>query len=129
MAGIVAAEAERLLGASLGVNTYTAPTTSSGMRLALATSAPSDSAAGTEVSGGSYARQPIAFSTPASKATSNSGVVTFTNMPAATVTHIDVYDANGTPRRCWFGPLTASKTTQSGDSLSFAVAAVSISLA
>jgi hypothetical protein len=49
-------------------------------------------------------------------------------MPACTVTHIDIYDSNGTPRRCWFGALSASKTVGAGDTLSFASTAISVSL-
>lgn len=123
---IVVAEANRLLDASLGTASYTAPTTP--MKLALATSTGSNSAAGTEVTGGSYARQTIAFSAASAGSASNSGVVTFTAMPAATVTGVDIYDANGTPRRAWVGALTASKTVASGDSLSFAASSVSITL-
>jgi hypothetical protein len=126
MAALVTAEANRLLDASLAVATYTAPTGS--MKIALATSASSASAAGTEVSGGSYARQNVTFGSASSGSSANSGAVNFTNMPAATVTHLDIYDSNGTPRRAWYGPLSASKTTASGDTLSFAVSAVSISL-
>lgn len=126
MAALVTAEANRLLDASLGVAVYTAPT--GPMKLALATSASSASAAGTEVTGGSYARQSVTFGSASAGSSSNTGALNYTNMPVATVTHVDVYDSNGTPRRAWFGPLTASKTTASGDTLSFAVAALSISL-
>lgn len=126
MANIVTAEANRLLDATFGTASYTAPT--GAMKLALATSASSASAAGTEVTGGSYARQTIAFSAASAGATSNSGTITFSAMPACTVTHIDIYDSNGTPRRCWFGALSASKTVGAGDTLSFASTAISVSL-
>ena len=126
MPALTTAEANRLLDASLGTATYTAPTTP--MKLALATAASSASAAGTEVSGGSYARQNIAFGSASSGSTSNSGTITFSNMPACTVTHIDIYDSNGTPRRCWWGALTASKVLAAGDSIAFSAAAVSVAL-
>ena len=126
MPALVTAEANRLLDASLGVATFTAPTGS--MKLALATSASSASAAGTEVTGGSYARQNITFGSASAGSSANTGAVTYTNMPAATVTHVDVYDSNGTPRRAWYGALSASKTTALGDTLSFAISAITISL-
>lgn len=126
MPALTTAEANRLLDASFGTATYTAPTTP--MKLALATTASSASAAGTEVTGGSYARQNIAFGSATSGANSSSAAITFTNMPACTVTHVDIYDSNGTPRRCWWGALTASKTLASGDSLSFAAAAITAAL-
>jgi len=123
---LVTAEADRLTNAMLNGTAYTLPTTP--MKLALATTASTAAAAGTEVTGGSYARQTIAFTTSAGSGVSNSGAVTYTNMPATTVTHVDIYDSNGTPRRALFGALTASKTTASGDTLSFAVSAVSFVL-
>lgn len=123
MAALTTAEADRLTNASLNGTAYTLPTTP--MKLALATTASSASAAGTEVTGGSYARQTIAFTTSAGTGVANSGVVTFTAMPACTVTHGDVFDSNGSPRRAWWGSLTASKVLGSGDSISFAVSSVS----
>lgn len=128
MANIVQAEAQRLLDASLSTASYTAPTT--GMAVALVTATGSSTAAGTEVTGGSYARQNVTFGS-ASAATpsvaSNSGAVTFTGMPACTVTGVDIFDRNGTPRRAYFGNLSASKTVGAGDTLSFAIGALTIS--
>lgn len=123
---LVTTEANRLLDASLGTAAYAAPTTP--MKLALATSASSASAAGTEVTGGSYARQNVAFSAASAGATANTGAVTYTNMPATTVTHVDLYDSAGSPRRGWFGALTASKTTAAGDTLSFAIGAITVAM-
>ena len=84
------------------------------IKLALSTTAGSDATAGTEVTGGS---------------TSNSGTVTFTGMPACTVVGIEIYDSNGTPKRLAYGALTASKTVGAGDTLTFAAASISLSLA
>lgn len=126
MAGIVAAEANRLLDASFGKVAYVAPTTP--MRLALATTANTDSAAGTEVTGGSYARQDLDMGTAANKQIPNSATEAFTNMPAGAVSHIDIYDAAATPRRAWYGTLTTARTLAAGDTLSFAAAAIAASL-
>lgn len=126
MANIVTAEANRLLDASFGVATYTAPT--GAMKLALATSASSASAAGTEVTGGSYARQTLTMGSASAGANASTGAVNFTNMPTATTTHVDIYDSNGTPRRCWFGALAASKATVLGDTLSFSTAQIAAAL-
>lgn len=82
------------------------------LKLALCTSAPTDSAAGTEVSGGSYARQSI---TTNAAGTTNTADIVYTNMPACTVTHVEVYDSAGTPKRLWHGALAASKTVNAGD--------------
>lgn len=126
MAALVATEANRLLDASFGTATYTAPTAP--VKLALVTVIGTATTAGTEVSGGSYARQTLAMGAAASGSCSNSGVINFTNMPVATVVGVDVYDSAGTPRREWFGALTTNRTTAAGDSLSFAVAALVASL-
>lgn len=124
--GLVAAEADRFLNASLNGTAYTLPTTP--MKLSVHSSASSASSAGTEASGGSYARQTIAFGTSAGSGVANTGAVTYTNMPAGTWTNVNIYDNNGTPRRAWWGDLTASKTTASGDTLSFAIGAVTVTL-
>jgi hypothetical protein len=124
---IVVAEANRLLDASLGTAAYTAPT--GAMKLALETTTGTNAAAGTEVTGGSYTRQTIAFSAASAGSAANSGSVSFTGMPAATVTGVEIYDSNGTPRRAWVGALTASKTVGAGDTLSFATSSVTVSLA
>ena len=123
------AEAARLCDASFGKAAYTAPTTP--MMLALMTANGSQSAAGTEATGGSYARKNLTTATPAN---STNGVLTsnaqidFTNMPASTITGIEVYDSAGSPRRAWFGPLTANKTLSAGDTLSFASGALVFTL-
>lgn len=123
--GKTSAEAARLIDASNGTTTFAAPTTP--MKIALVTVIGSATAAGTEVTGGSYARQSVTWGAAAGNpATStNSNAQNFTGMPAATVVGIDEFDSNGTPRRSWWGNLTANKTTNSGDTLSFAIAAIS----
>lgn len=124
---VVTAEGNRLLDASLGTTAYTAPTTP--MKLALETATGTNAAAGTEVTGGSYARQTITFNAASGGSATNSNSITYTSMPAATVTGVEIYDSAGTPRREWVGALTASKTVAAGDSLSFAAASVTVTLA
>jgi hypothetical protein len=126
VAVLVQAEENRLLDASFGTATYTAPTTP--MKLALVTVLGTATAAGTEVAGGSYARQTLAMSAASAGSASNSAVITFSNMPAVTVVGVDVYDSAGSPRRCWFGPLATNRTTAAGDNISFAVASIVASL-
>jgi hypothetical protein len=123
---VVLQEASRLLDASLGTTPYTAPT--GPMKLALETATGSNSAAGTEVAGGSYARQTITFGAASSGSASNSNAITYTAMPVATVAGLEIYDSAGTPRRAWVGALTASKTVAAGDSLSFAIGSITITL-
>jgi 2-methylaconitate cis-trans-isomerase PrpF len=58
----------------------------------------------------------------------NSGTASQTNMPAATIVGIEIWDSAGTPLRKWWGALSANKTTVLGDTLSFAANAVQLQL-
>lgn len=53
--------------------------------VALYTVAPTDAGGGTEVTGGSYARQAVTLSAAVGGNTSNANVLTFTAMPSCTV--------------------------------------------
>lgn len=114
-----------LLDALVGTAGYTATTP---MKLALVTSNGTDSAAGTEVAGGSYARATITFNAASGGTIDNSATISFTNMPASTVTGIEVWDSAGTPVRLFYGALSASKTVSSGDTLEFAAGSITLSL-
>jgi len=105
--------------------TATRPTT---LYLALETAAGSDSAGGTEVTGGSYSRKSITFGTAASGSISNSADIVFTNMPAGTVVSGAVYDASTAGNRLWYGNLTASKTLNAGDTFTVAAGSLTLSL-
>lgn len=126
MGALVQAEANRLIDASFGTTAYTAPT--GAMKVALVTATGSATAAGTEVTGGSYARQTLTMGSASAGSASNSGTITYTSMPAATVTGVDIYDSAGTPRRAWWGALAAAKTTGSGDTISISAGALVASL-
>lgn len=123
MANIVQVEQQNLINGWLGIAAYTAATTP--MKLALTSTSPTSTAAGTEVTGGSYARQTITFGAPsaATPSVSTASAVTFTTMPAITTTSVNVYDSAGTPIRRAFGDLSASKTTAAGDTLTVTVTA------
>jgi hypothetical protein len=124
---------------------FSAPAT---LHFALFTAAPSDSGGGTEVTGGSYARQAVtaslanfagtqsAGSTTASSgtggATSNNGAITWSVGPTANwgvVTHIGVFDASSGGNLLVHGALSASKTINNGDPApSFAIGAFSFTM-
>jgi hypothetical protein len=118
VANLVTVEANALLGGTSGQAAYVAPTTP--IKVALVTATGTATAAGTEVSGGSYARQTITFAAAAGGSISSNAALTYTNMPACTVTGVDEYDSAGTPVRRWFGALSASKTVNAGDTFSIA---------
>ncbi|MEU1778117.1 hypothetical protein ABZ545_01365 [Streptomyces abikoensis] len=107
-------------------NTTTAPTTP--LKLALVTVNGSDSTAGTEVTGGSYARKTVACNASVNGATSNSADIVFTGMPACTVVGVEIWDSAGTPIRWWWGALDASRTVAAGDELRITAASLALSL-
>ncbi len=102
----------------------------------LFTAAPSDSAAGTEVSGGSYARVAVVrtgagwnAATGTSPAlTDNTGAITFPTASGSwgTVTHFGIFDASTAGNLLYWADLAASKTVASGDTASFAAGALDI---
>lgn len=93
---------------------YTAPGTH---YLALFT-AVADGEAGsvTEVSGGGYARQTVAFTT-SGNTTSNNAAVEFPTATAnyGTVTHVGVYDASTSGNLMAYAALSSNKTIETGD--------------
>ena len=98
-----------------GATAYTAPAT---LYVGLYTSDPGEGNTGTEVSGGSYARQTIAFTVTDNQA-SNTAAVEFPTATASwgTVTYAAVFDAVSGGNMMAYGALTTSKTIASGDVL------------
>lgn len=89
---------------------------------ALFTAAPSDSGGGTEVTGGNYARKNITravgtFDAAASRATQNTGAITFATPNAGwgTVTHWGMFDAGSGGNLLIHGALTTPKTVGATD--------------
>lgn len=126
---VVQVEANNMLTASVGKAAYTAPT--GNVNLALVSVIGTATAAGTEVTGGSYARLSTAGSWAAASAGSiaTNAALTFTNMPATTTVGIELWDSAGTPVRKWWGALTVNKTTGAGDTLTFPSGSITASLA
>lgn len=117
-----------LVNAVLRNTSYTSPTT---VYVGLFTSDPTDAGSGTEVSGGSYARKAMAFSSPSNGATSNSSAVEFDQATASwgTVTHFGLFDASSSGNLLLHGALTTSKTIDSGDVFKFATSALTATFA
>lgn len=82
--------ADALLDHTLRNTAYTSPTT---VYLALYSVATDADDAGTEVTGGSYARQAVTFGAAVDGVAISSGAVQFTGMPATDVVGSGVYDA------------------------------------
>jgi len=116
----------KLLDHFLATTSYTAP---SNVYVALMTVSEDDTgSAGTEVTGGSYARQSATFDAAASGATQNSSNLDFTGMPACTVVGIAIYDASSAGNLLVHGTLTANKTLDAGDTLRIATGDLDISI-
>jgi hypothetical protein len=125
MAGSLTNYAEnKILDHLMGTTTYTKPTT----YVALYTTAPTDSSAGTEVTGGSYARVAGSWDAATGGSTSNSGNLDFTGMPACTVVAVGVIDNSTGGNLLVYGTLTSSKTLDAGDTLRIATGDLDISI-
>ena len=117
-----------LINATLRNTTYTSPST---VYAALFTTDPTDAGTGTEVSGGSYARQAITFGAPSNGASTNSAAVEFPQATGnwGTITHFGIYDASSSGNLLYHGALTSSKTIETGDVFKFATSNISVTLA
>ena len=115
----------KLLDHFLGTTAYTSP---AAVYVGLFTVAPSDAGGGTEVTGGSYARQAATFTSAASGATSNDTNIDFTGMPATTTVAIGIFDDVASGNMLLYGTLTTNKTTDAGDTLRIATGDLDISI-
>lgn len=105
--------------------------------IALFTAAPSDSGGGTEVTGGSYARQQVTqldanWNAPGvGGLTDNVSAITFPTATAnwGTVTHMAIFDAVSAGNMLFHGALTASKVVNNGDTFEFAAGDLDVTLA
>jgi hypothetical protein len=123
---------DKIIDHVLVATSYTSPTT---VYAALYTVAPTKTTSGTEVSGGSYARVNCGatasggkFSASSSGATANDAAITF---PTATagwglVVACAILDLSTGGNILYFGGLTASKTVDSGDTVTFATGALTV---
>jgi hypothetical protein len=126
VSGLTATMDNKLVDHINGGTAFTQPTTP--LKARLMTANGSASAAGTEVTGGSYAAQSVTMGAASAGSASNTGAVTYNGMPAITVVGVEIWDSAGTPVRLWWGPLTANKTLNSGDTFQFDIAALAVSI-
>ena len=131
MSGIDQTFADATLDAMFGGTavSFTAP-----IHCRLMTANGSDTAAGTELATGSgytagTGAPTFTFAAASAGSKASSSAVTVTNMPAATIVGVAVWDSNATPKRVMWGALTASKTTNAGDTFSIASGSLTAALA
>lgn len=105
----------KVMGHVFGGVAYSAPAT---LYLGLYTNSPGEGNTGTEVSGGSYARQTVAF-TITNNLASNTSAVEFPVATAnwGTITHVGVLDNLSGGNLLAYAALSASKAIDSGDAL------------
>ena len=106
---------------------FTPPAT---VYVGLYTAAPTDAGGGTEVSGGSYARQAVTLAAASNGATQNSADITFPTATAdwGTIVAAGLFDAASAGNLLAWNNLTASKTVNSGDTFKITAGSLTISV-
>ena len=104
----------KLLDHVLRNTSYTSPTT---VYVGLYTSNPDEGNTGTEVSGGSYARQALSVTTASDGVVTSSADVTFPQATGSwgTISHIGLLDALTSGNLLMYTALTTSKAIDTGD--------------
>lgn len=117
-----------LINATLRATTFTSPAT---VYVSLHTADPTDAGTGTEVSGGSYARQSASFAAPSNGASATNADITFPQATGnwGTVSHIGIWDALTTGNLLYHTQLDASKTIDTGDIFKIASGSLTVTLA
>lgn len=117
-----------LINATLRATTFTSPAT---VYVGLYTADPTDDGSGTEVSGGSYARQSVTFGAPSNGVSTNSAAVEFPQCTSTwgTVSHIGILDASTSGNLYYHTALDSSKTIETGDVFKIAIGNLSVTLA
>jgi hypothetical protein len=119
---------DALINGTLRGSTYTAPTN---VYVALYTSDPTDADTGTEVSGGSYARQVATFGAPSNGVSVTTADITFPQATASwgTVGWIGLRDASSGGNLLYHTALDASKAIDNGDVFKINSGNLSVTLA
>lgn len=108
-----------------GTTTFTKPTA---VYVGLYTSNPGVAGTGTEVTGGSYARQSVSFNAATTGSATNSTQVKYTNMPTATVTHVAILDAATSGNMLEYKALSSPITFSLGDEYTFPIGQITSTL-
>ena len=117
-----------LINGTIRGSTFTAPTN---VYVALYTSDPTDADTGTEVSGGSYARQIVTFGAPSNGVSASNADVTFPQATAlwGTVGWIGLRDAVSGGNLLYHTALDTSKVIDNGDVFKINSGNLSVTLA
>lgn len=136
MAAIVQAQCNLLLNTTLGTSAPTLFTTPAKVRLT--TTAPTNTTAGTELTGSGYTTGGTSlagntFSAASAGAATGPGTsaLSWTNASGGTwsIVGVEIWDSAGTPLRWWFGNFTGQPVSvANGNTFQIAVGALSASL-
>lgn len=117
----------KLLEHALGKTIFASPTTT---WLGLYTVAPTDSTSGTEVTGGSYARQQITWNAASAGSITNNGNLVFPTATAlwGTVLAVAILDASTVGNILFYGPLADTKTIANTDTFTIVSGQLTVTL-
>lgn len=117
-----------LINGTIRGTSFTAPTT---VYVALYITDPTDADVGTEVTGGSYARQPVTFAAPVNGASASNADVNFplATAPFGTVSFIGLRDAVTGGNLLYHSPLDVAKTIETGDIFKISTGNLTVTLA
>jgi len=141
--GMDSTKAIDVIEALIGKSPIVAFSTTNPAKLKLMTTAATETADGTEISGGSYPAGGISmtisstfgsgsYASGVATVTNSGAVVTQANMPTvggSGVISAAIYDGTAvTPVRWWWGDLTTGVVTNLGDTLTFNTSAITVQL-
>ena len=117
----------KLLDHVLNNASFTSPTT---VYVGLFTAAPTDTTSGTEVSGGSYARQVLSVSTASEGVVTSDADITFPQATGSwgTIVALGIHDALSSGNLLMYTELTTSKTIETGDILKVSSGSLTVTL-
>ena len=117
-----------LINATLRNTSYTSP---AAVYVSLHTADPTDAGTGTEVSGGSYARQSATFGAPSNGVSTTTADITFPQATASwgTIGWIGIWDASTSGNLLYHTALDTSKSIDTGDIFKIASSSLTVTLA
>lgn len=118
---------DAVLNAVLRNITFTSPAT---VYVGLFTADPGESGSqASEVAAGEYTRMAVTFGAPSGGTVANTGIITFPTAVGSwgVITHGAILDAATLGNMLYTGALAASKTVDPGDTISFAIGALTVS--
>jgi hypothetical protein len=117
-----------LINVTLRNTSYTSP---AAVYISLHTADPTDAGTGTEVSGGSYARQSATFGAPSNGVSTTTADITFPQASGTwgTIGWIGIWDASTTGNMLYHTALDVSKAIDTGDIFKIAAGSLTVTLA